>query len=113
MAQGGVWTGEQALQRGLVDQLGGLADAVADAAKSAKLGNDYAVRYVEQPTPAFQRFFLGLSDSASVRMLSALGLQVPKSWLAAVPRLAPELQLLEHAQPGKPITYAYCFCRIR
>ncbi|MBS0383386.1 MAG: signal peptide peptidase SppA [Proteobacteria bacterium] len=112
IAQGRVWSGEQALQRGLVDQLGGLEDAIAYAAKDAKLGNNYAVRYIEPPSGAFQRLFMDLGNSATARMLSALGVHVPSSWLAALPRVAPELQLLEHAQPDKPVTYAYCFCRI-
>lgn len=112
IAQGRVWTGAQARDRGLVDQLGGLKDAIAYAAKEAKLGNDYAVRYVEPPSSAFQRFFLGLGNSASARVLAALGVRLPAAWLQALPRLAPELQLLEHAQPGKPLEYAYCFCRI-
>lgn len=112
IAQGRVWSGAQAMQRGLVDQLGGLDDAIAFAAKDAKLGDNYAVRYVEPATSTFQRIFQGFGNSASVRMLSALGVHLPQSWLAVVPRIAPELQLLEHAQADKPITYAYCFCRI-
>lgn len=112
IAQGRVWTGSQALDRGLVDQLGGVKDAIAYAAKEAKLGNDYAVRYMQPPASAFQRFFLGLGNSASARVLASLGVRLPGSWLQALPRLAPELQLLEHAQPGKPLEYAYCFCRI-
>lgn len=112
IAQGRVWSGEQALQRGLVDQMGGLADAIDYAAKDAKLGGRYAVRYFAPPTSAFQKLFMGFGNSASARVLAWLGLDAPQSWLQAVPRLAPELQLLEHAQPGKPLTYAYCFCRI-
>src|SRR5690242_6890467 len=113
IAQGRVWTGAQAQQRGLVDQLGGLQDAIADAAKDAKLGDNYAVRYVEPPLNALQRFFLGVGDSASARVLTSLGLQLPKSWLLAVPKLLPELSWLQHAVPGKPVEYAYCFCRLQ
>lgn len=42
IAQGRVWTGNQALKIKLVDQLGTLDDAVAEAAKRAKIG-EYAV----------------------------------------------------------------------
>ena len=42
VAQGRVWTGLQALDRGLVDQIGGFDDAVALAAELAEL-DDYAV----------------------------------------------------------------------
>lgn len=112
IAQGRVWSGAQALQRGLVDQMGGLGDAIAYAAKDAKLGNDYAVRYVELPTSAFQRLLLGISDSTSIRVLAAFGVHLPAAWVAALPQLAPDLQWLQHAQPGKPVAYAYCFCAI-
>ena len=37
IGQGRVWTGEQAIKLGLVDQLGNLNDAIAEAAKLAKL----------------------------------------------------------------------------
>jgi protease-4 len=40
VAQGRVWTGKQALDRGLVDQLGGLDVATAKAAELAKLEDD-------------------------------------------------------------------------
>lgn len=37
VAQGRVWTGQDALERGLVDKLGGLTDAIASAAEKAKV----------------------------------------------------------------------------
>ncbi|HEX7348062.1 MAG TPA: S49 family peptidase, partial [Rhodanobacteraceae bacterium] len=112
IAQGRVWTGAQALQRGLVDQMGGLQDAIAYAAKAAKLGKDYAVRYVQPRTSAWQRLLLGASNSASVQVLAALGVRLPKAWLLAAPKLLPDLKFLAGAQAGKPTTYAYCFCRL-
>lgn len=51
VAQGRVWTGEQALERGLVDQLGGLGDAVAKAAELAGIeGEVHVVRLPERKT---------------------------------------------------------------
>lgn len=113
IAQGRVWSGAQALQRGLVDQLGGLHDAIAYAAKAAKLGDDFAVRYIQPPVGPWQRFLLDMGDSASMRMLTSLGMSLPRSWLAAAPEFLPELAWLQHAVPGKPVEYAYCFCRLR
>ncbi len=43
VAQGRVWTGEQALERGLVDELGGLDVAVAKAAELAEVANPGSV----------------------------------------------------------------------
>jgi protease-4 len=41
IAQGRVWSGVKAKQLGLVDQLGGLDDAIRDAAKRANLGDNW------------------------------------------------------------------------
>ena len=43
IAQGRVWSGVDALKVGLVDELGGLQQAIAVAAKEAKLGANYSV----------------------------------------------------------------------
>jgi protease-4 len=47
IAQGRVWSGAEAKKLGLVDELGNLSDAVAFAAKQAKLGDKF--RIVERP----------------------------------------------------------------
>jgi len=41
IAQGRVWSGLEAKKIGLVDELGGIEDAIQAAAKQAKLGNDW------------------------------------------------------------------------
>ncbi len=43
IAQGRVWSGAEALKLGLVDELGGLAEAVKYAAEKAKLGDGFRV----------------------------------------------------------------------
>ncbi len=48
-AEGRVWTGVDAKERGLVDVLGNLDDAIAIAANSAGLGDAYQVRYYPEP----------------------------------------------------------------
>jgi len=48
IGQGRVWTGEQAIKIGLVDRLGNITDAVASAAKMAKLSDYKLVEYPEQ-----------------------------------------------------------------
>lgn len=109
IAQGRVWTGQQALGHGLVDQLGGLRDAVADAAARAKLGNGYAVRYEEAPLGSLERFMIGLNQSASVHLLQSWGVHLPR-WFAQLPAMSGPLRLLRDAQAGKPNVYADCFC---
>ncbi len=47
IAQGRVWSGAEAKKLGLVDEIGGLDAAIADAVQRSKLGSDY--RLVEYP----------------------------------------------------------------
>ncbi|RKG76341.1 signal peptide peptidase SppA [Corallococcus exercitus] len=51
VARGRVWTGEDALERGLVDALGGYAKALELAKEAAKLEKDAPVRIVVFPRP--------------------------------------------------------------
>ncbi|MBW4576326.1 MAG: signal peptide peptidase SppA [Aphanothece sp. CMT-3BRIN-NPC111] len=44
IAQGRVWSGQQALKLGLVDEIGGINDAIKYAAKQAKLGEDWEMK---------------------------------------------------------------------
>jgi protease-4 len=50
IAQGHVWTGEDAKANGLVDSLGDFDDAVAKAAELAKLKQWHINYYQEEPT---------------------------------------------------------------
>ncbi|MHA6204746.1 signal peptide peptidase SppA [Dyella soli] len=112
IAQGRVWTGQQALDRGLVDQLGGLGDAVSEAASRAKLGKQYPVRYVEESQGSFEQFLISLNENAMVQTAQAYGLHLP-AWAGRLDTLAPELKLLRTAPAGRPNIYAYCFCSPR
>jgi protease-4 len=50
IARGRVWTGEQALARGLIDQVGGFTDAVDMAKELAGIDSDVRVELVDYPT---------------------------------------------------------------
>ena len=56
LAGGRVYTGRQALEHGLVDQIGGISDAIAHAVKKANLGEDYEVVVLPKP-PEFADIF--------------------------------------------------------
>jgi protease-4 len=71
VAQGRVWSGEDALELGLVDNLGDLDDAVAAAAELADLGEDFTVRFVEKELDFQQQ----LLQQMSSRIVAALGLE--------------------------------------
>lgn len=57
VAQGRVWTGLQAKERGLVDTLGNYEDAIKSAAVRAKLGEEYTIEYIEVEPTGLDRFF--------------------------------------------------------
>ena len=70
VAQGRVWTGEQALRVGLVDVLGGLNDAISIAAGKAGLEKFSLSEYPVEKNP-FEELFSGLSASLKARILNA------------------------------------------
>ncbi|OIN56706.1 signal peptide peptidase SppA [Arsenicibacter rosenii] len=78
IASGRVWTGIQAKANGLVDQLGGLDDAVKLAAKSAKLGDgDYRVKYMPRKKDFFEQLFSSFSDDEETKLRAQLGELAP------------------------------------
>jgi len=114
VARGRVWSGQQALERGLVDATGSLGDAIAAAADLAKLteGN-YRVRYVEKELTPFQKFLADVLKGGAAAWIADLGLSLPKSWLpdaherelARAKRLATDV--LTQRRPG---VIAHCNC---
>jgi protease-4 len=113
-AQGRVWVGTDALERGLVDRLGTLAAAVESAAELAGLEPDtYALDYFEQEPTFAERLLLSLTAKA----VAGIGrvVDAPK-WPAVVTQavestLAP-LAFVERLNDPRGI-YAYCFCDTR
>jgi len=63
VAEGRVWTGRDAKEKGLVDVLGGHKDAIAIAAKMAGV-EKYGVTVYPKPTPFFERFAAGSTEIA-------------------------------------------------
>lgn len=108
VAQGRVWSGEDAKKLGLVDALGGYRDAIELAAKLAKLGKDYDVVYDDRE-PGF-----GEALGLRVRMAAAkvVAPLLPEVALPKLPRaIAPvvaELQRVERLTDPRNV-YAYCF----
>lgn len=68
IAQGRVWTGNQALKLGLVDSLGGIKDAVAEAAKLADL-KDYKINSFPQKSNFFETLLLNQKEELATRAL--------------------------------------------
>ncbi|MBR6032153.1 MAG: signal peptide peptidase SppA [Bacteroidaceae bacterium] len=77
IAEGRVWTGEQAQKIGLVDKLGNLDDAVEAAAKLAEI-EDYTVGRYPSPTPWYMTLLDKESgDYMEGQMRAALGEYYP------------------------------------
>lgn len=117
IARGRVWSGAQAKERGLVDELGGMKAAIADAASRAKLGKDkFRVRYIEKQATPFAQFMSGFAGSrAGAWALGESGLG--RVMLArTLPEVDTQLRFAEDAVQqakagGPPVkALAYCFC---
>ena len=75
IAQGRVWLGQDAIKLKLVDQLGGLDDAIAKAAKLAKM-NDYETASYPSPLSTWEQLlgsYVGGDDLLSGKMQAYLG----------------------------------------
>ncbi|MBB5366985.1 MULTISPECIES: signal peptide peptidase SppA [unclassified Janthinobacterium] len=116
VAQGRVWTGLQAKDRNLVDRIGSYGDALASAAKLAKLSPGYRVAYLEQESSNVDRLIgmfgaramasLGLDEHVKLGLAStglptgaALGIANDLSWLSSLTR--------EH-KPFMALTHCLC-----
>ncbi|MEM7458477.1 MAG: signal peptide peptidase SppA [Pseudomonadota bacterium] len=73
VARGRVWSGEDAINNGLVDELGGLTAAIAKARSLAEIEDDVTVRVVTYPqvTPGLGLF--GVQSGATASELKAIG----------------------------------------
>jgi protease-4 len=107
-----VWSGAQAKERGLVDKLGGLDDAIAAAASRAKLGEHYQVRYIEREMTTWERLALSFSDSeAMVRIARWTGFRLPAGMFdgAELRQVAATVESLRGKRYG---AFAHCFCEL-
>ncbi len=64
LAQGRVWSGVDALRLGLVDELGGLDEAIAEAAKMVNLDN-YSVRKLPKYKSDFEKFMEDMGGASA------------------------------------------------
>jgi protease IV len=113
-ARGRVWIGTDALQRGLVDRLGNLPDAIDSAAELAGLEDgSYSVEYFEQQLGLAERLALELTAQAAPLIET---LQGQPAWRRTVSRWLESamepLAFVDRLNDPRGV-YAYCFCDTR
>lgn len=87
LAQGRIYSGQQALEVGLVDQLGNIYDAIDLAKTLAGLPQSVEVRWPKEPT-AFEKFFDGeKAQSLFQGFLQKMALQAMPLWYTDVQQI--------------------------
>ncbi|WP_082662781.1 MULTISPECIES: signal peptide peptidase SppA [unclassified Sphingopyxis] len=93
IAEGRVWAGGTARQIGLVDQFGGLPDAIAAAAKLAKVDGEVHAKYFENEPSEFSKMLAKWTGAEQPEETAAL----PRGWfgIAAMNRQLVERRLIQ------------------
>jgi len=116
VAQGRVWTGAQALERGLVDRLGGYGDALTAAAQRGKLAGadsgDFRITYLEREPGRLQQLLELFGGTLFEGLARQFELMLPGAGLAAAAEMRQDLQWLnELTQHRQPFALAvHCLC---
>jgi protease IV len=118
VAQGRVWTGTQAKERGLVDRTGSLADAIAAARSKAKLPDDARFTYIAPERGKLEQLLarFGVQEVLTARITVALSpelaaLAVPGALAEAQAELAWLAQMSDRAKAGMPfLALTHCLC---
>ncbi|MHC6526800.1 signal peptide peptidase SppA [Vibrio proteolyticus] len=106
IAQGRVWTGQDAMQRGLVDQMGDFDDAVILAAKLANM-ESYNLYWVEEPLSPAQQFLQDLVGQAKVHLGLDISSVLPASLAPVARQITQDANLLSSFNDPKG-QYAFC-----
>jgi protease-4 len=111
IAQGQVWTGNEALENGLIDEIGNIDEAIAAAAELADL-DEYGEKYFEKELSPGEQMVVDLFGSAKQAGFN-IGMFTTRK--PAVERLAKIVDktlapLFQFNDPKG--VYAHCFCSI-
>ncbi len=110
VAQGRVWSGSQAKDRGLIDQAGTLQQAVDAAARIAGLGSAYQAVYDEWEMSAFESFLFDMLGSAMIHFKPGIsGLGGLHNTL--LENILSDLDMLARSNESLTVA-AYCLCDV-
>ena len=112
VAQGRVWTGQDALQYGLIDEIGDFDDAIAAAATLAEL-EEYNVYWVEEPLSATEQFIQEFMNQVQISLGLDIQSLIPSGLKPVTQQLAQDSQLLSHFNDPQG-RYAFCLnCQVQ
>ncbi|EJG0968074.1 signal peptide peptidase SppA [Vibrio parahaemolyticus] len=112
VAQGRVWTGQDALSFGLVDQMGDFDDAVELAAKLANV-TDYGIYWIEEPLSPTELFLQEFMNQVKVSLGVDATSLLPKSLQPVAQQFEQDASLLQSFNDPKG-QYAFCLnCQVQ
>jgi protease-4 len=113
IARGRVWTAKQAKEFGLIDEIGGLTEAINDAATQAQIANNFQIDWIEPKLSGMEQLLLttisGVSEKFNFNSKSQ-NQQLLEQIIAPFQEAA---LLLTSATNGRVTQYAHCFCEIK
>ncbi|NGZ66362.1 signal peptide peptidase SppA [Vibrio aestuarianus subsp. cardii] len=112
IAQGRVWTGQDAMNHGLVDQMGDFDDAVKLAAELAKL-ETYNIYWVEEALTPAQQFLQDIMSQVQAHFEFDVSLILPAALQPAAKQLVQDANILSSFNDPKG-QYAFCLnCQVQ
>ncbi|MEL7291726.1 MAG: signal peptide peptidase SppA [Pseudomonadota bacterium] len=112
VAQGRVWTGQDALKFGLVDKIGDFDDAVSLAAELASL-ESYNLYWVEEPLSPAQQFIQDFINQVQVTLGVDVSTYLPPSLAPLANQVIADASLLQSFNDPKG-QYAFCLnCQVQ
>jgi protease-4 len=106
VAQGRVWTGVDAKEHGLVDEIGDFDFAVELAAELAEL-DEYNLSWVQEPLTPAQEFFLQFFGDAQSWLGADVQQWIPAALLPQVSQIQSDLRLVNQLNDPRGV-YAMC-----
>lgn len=106
IAQGRVWTGQDAMKHGLVDQMGDFDDAIEVAANMAHL-ESYNLSWVDKPLNPTQQMLQDLFSTVNASFGNPMEKWLPDALKPAAAQLSQSADLLNNLNDPKGY-YAFC-----
>ncbi|GAK87685.1 signal peptide peptidase SppA [Vibrio ponticus] len=112
IAEGRVWTGQDAMNLGLVDKMGDFDDAIALAAELAEL-ESYNIYWVEEPLTPAQQFLQDFMNQVRVSLGLDISALIPAALQPAAKQITQDMGLLNSFNDPKG-QYTFCLnCQVQ